>query len=149
MGGNIGRTPFHGDVKAMASRGGMLYGSHYYLMMMVYNFGVTPVLFWYPRLRDSYENGALMTLSVRGRATKRDSGHHFWAIEPTREELTKGPPSRRPTPYCHPFLPEPAKLIATDFGHTSCHLCDRYIYTYVHLILFLGFGRVFVEKSQC
>ena len=101
-----------------------------------------PFYFWYPRLRDSYENGALMTLSVRGRATKRDSGHHFWAIKPTSGEFTKGPPCRRPIDDCHPFLPEPAKLIATDLvTHPVTCVIDIYIHMFTWL-LFWGLGGI-------
>ena len=48
---------------------------------------------------------------------------------------------------CYPFsYREIAKLITTDLvTHPVTCVIDRYIHTYVHWIIVLGFGRDFVE----
>ena len=87
-----------------------------------------------------------MTLSVRGEQPIKTLDTILSGIKPIHGVLIKEPPPRRPTDIATLSYRELAKLIATDLvTHPVTCVIDRYIHTYVHWIIVLGFGQDFVE----
>ena len=66
----------------------------------------------------------------------------FWGYQTHTRGADKRAALSATNPYCHPFLPEPAKLIATDLvTHPVTCVIDIYIHMFTWL-LFWGLGGI-------
>ena len=108
-----------------------------------------PFYFWYPRLRDSYENGALMTLSVRGEQPNETLDTIFGLSNPPAGSLQTGRLAGDPSMIVTLSYRSLPKLIATDLvTHPVTCVIDIYIHMFTWL-LFWGLGGICWIKNQC